>query len=98
MVGVKCSVIDGLGPATTRLIGKSVNPERAEPIPALDHRRPRRWDTELEAVRNDITEAREYPQQPLGIDLMSSGHWPHDRMASTPRRTAHYRCAGAVHG
>jgi hypothetical protein len=45
----------------------------------------RRLDTELEAVRNDITEAREYPQQTLGIDLMSFGHWPHDRMASTLR-------------
>lgn len=45
----------------------------------------RRLDTELEAVRNDITEAREYPQQTLGIDLMSFGHWPHDRMASSLR-------------
>ena len=45
----------------------------------------RRLDTELEAVRNDITEAREYPQQTLGIDLMSFGHWPYDRMASTLR-------------
>lgn len=45
----------------------------------------RRIDTELEAVRNDITEAREYPQQALGIDLMSFGHWPHDRMASSLR-------------
>ncbi|PND54172.1 DNA-binding protein [Mycobacterium sp. ENV421] len=45
----------------------------------------RRLDTELEAVRNDITEAREYPHQTLGIDLMSFGHWPHDRMASTLR-------------
>lgn len=45
----------------------------------------RRLETELEAVRNDITEAREYPQQALGIDLMSLGHWPHDRMASTLR-------------
>lgn len=43
----------------------------------------RRLDTELEAVRNDITEAREFPQQTLGIDLMSFGHWPHDRMASS---------------
>jgi hypothetical protein len=45
----------------------------------------RRLDTELEAVRNDITEAREYPQQTLGLDLMSFGHWPYDRMASTLR-------------
>ena len=37
------------------------------------------------AVRNDITEAREYPQQTLGIDLMSFGHWPYDRMASSLR-------------
>lgn len=36
-------------------------------------------------MRNDITEAREYPQQTLGIDLMSFGHWPHDRMASSLR-------------
>ena len=45
----------------------------------------RRLETELEAVRNDITEAREHPQQTLGIDLMSFGHWPHDRMASSLR-------------
>ncbi|UCA22988.1 MULTISPECIES: hypothetical protein [Mycobacterium] len=45
----------------------------------------RRLENELEAVRNDITEAREYPQQTLGIDLMSFGHWPYDRMASTLR-------------
>lgn len=45
----------------------------------------RRLDTELEAVRNDIAEAREYPQQTLGIDLMSFGHWPYDRMASSLR-------------
>ena len=45
----------------------------------------RRLDTELEAVRNDITEAREYAQQTLGIDLMSFGHWPYDRMASSLR-------------
>lgn len=45
----------------------------------------RRLEAELEAVRNDITEAREYPHQALGIDLMSFGHWPYDRMASTLR-------------
>lgn len=45
----------------------------------------RRSDTELEAVRNDITEAREFPQQTLGIDLMSFGHWPYDRMESSLR-------------
>jgi DNA-binding transcriptional MerR regulator len=45
----------------------------------------RRLETELEAVRNDITAAREYPQQTLGVDLMSFGHWPYDRMASTLR-------------
>ena len=43
----------------------------------------RRLETELEAVRNDITEAREYPQQTLGIDMMSFGHWPHDRIQSS---------------
>jgi hypothetical protein len=52
----------------------------AAPPPPL-----RRLDTELEAVRNDLAEAREYPQQTLGIDLMSFGHWPHDRMASSLR-------------
>ena len=41
----------------------------------------RRLETEVEAVRYDFTEAREYPQQTLGIDLMSFGHWPYDRMA-----------------
>lgn len=45
----------------------------------------RRLDTELEAVRNDIAEAREYPQQTSGIDLMSFGHWPYARMASSLR-------------
>lgn len=45
----------------------------------------RRLETELEAVRNDITEAREYPQQTLGIDMMSFGHWPYDRMGSSLR-------------
>ncbi|TDK94630.1 DNA-binding protein [Mycobacterium paragordonae] len=43
----------------------------------------RRLETELEAVRNDISEAREYPRQALGIDMMSFGHWTHDRIAST---------------
>lgn len=41
----------------------------------------RRLDTELEAVRNDINEAREQPRQTLGIDLMSFGHWPSQRGA-----------------
>lgn len=45
----------------------------------------RRLETELEAVRNDIAEAREYPQQTLGIDMMSFGHWPYDRMGSSLR-------------
>lgn len=43
----------------------------------------RRLETELQAVRNDINEAREYPRQALGIDMMSFGHWTHDRMAAT---------------
>jgi len=42
----------------------------------------RRLETELEAVRNDITEARENPRQALGVDMMSFGHWMHDRVAS----------------
>lgn len=45
----------------------------------------RRLETELEAVRNDITEAREQPRQALGIDMMSFGHWPHDRITSAMR-------------
>ncbi|WP_231750777.1 hypothetical protein [Mycobacterium sp. NAZ190054] len=45
----------------------------------------RRLETELEAVRNHITEAREHPQQTLGIDMMSFGHWPYGRMGSTLR-------------
>lgn len=45
----------------------------------------RRLETELEAVRNDITEAREHPRDALGIDMMSFGHWPHDRVASSMR-------------
>lgn len=42
----------------------------------------RRLETELEAARNDISEAREYPRQALGIDMMSFGHWTCDRVAS----------------
>lgn len=45
----------------------------------------RRLETELEAVRNDINEAREHPRDALGIDMMSFGHWPHDRIQSTLR-------------
>lgn len=45
----------------------------------------RRMETELEAVRNDINEARENPRDTLGIDMMSFGHWPHDRVASSLR-------------
>ena len=71
------------------------DPDRTECVGLLKEQRDRhlrraasalrRLDTELEAVRNDITEAREYPQQTLGIDLMGFGHWPHDRMASSLR-------------
>ncbi|OBB06438.1 hypothetical protein A5731_16585 [Mycolicibacterium conceptionense] len=42
----------------------------------------RRLETELEAVGNDINEAREQPRQTLGIDLMSFGHWPYQRGAT----------------
>lgn len=45
----------------------------------------RRLETELEAVRNDIKEAREHPRQSLGVDLMSFGHWPYDVRASSLR-------------
>lgn len=45
----------------------------------------RRMETELEAVRNDISEAREHPRDALGIDMMSFGHWPHERVASSIR-------------
>ena len=38
-----------------------------------------RIDRELEAVRNDINEAREFPRQPLGVDLLSLGDWINDR-------------------
>lgn len=34
-----------------------------------------RLDRELEAVRNDIAEAREFTNQPLGVDLLSLGGW-----------------------
>jgi len=39
-----------------------------------------RVDRELEAVRNDINEAREFPRQPLGVDLLSLGDWVVDRV------------------
>lgn len=45
----------------------------------------RRLETELEAVRNDINEAREYPQQSILIDLTSFGHWPNDHLSSSLR-------------
>lgn len=45
----------------------------------------RRLETELEAVRNDINEAREHSRDALGIDMMSFGHWPHDRIQSSLR-------------
>jgi hypothetical protein len=31
-----------------------------------------RVQVELDAIRNDIAEAREHPTQPLGVDLLSS--------------------------
>lgn len=34
-----------------------------------------RLERELEAVRNDIAEAREHPHQPLGVDLLAFGDW-----------------------
>ena len=34
-----------------------------------------RVDVELEAVRNDIAEARENPTEPLGVDLLSCSVW-----------------------
>jgi hypothetical protein len=39
-----------------------------------------RVERELEAVRIDINEAREFPRQPLGIDLLSVGDWVSDRV------------------
>lgn len=39
-----------------------------------------RLDREIEAVRNDIIEAREHPDQPLGVDFISLG----DRFRSRP--------------
>jgi hypothetical protein len=36
-----------------------------------------RVTVELEAIRNDIAEAREHPTQPLGIDLLTSGRYLH---------------------
>lgn len=38
-----------------------------------------RLDREIEAVRNDIAEAREHPSQPLGVDFMSLGDRPYGR-------------------
>jgi DNA-binding transcriptional MerR regulator len=34
-----------------------------------------RVSVEVEAVRNDLVEAREHPQEPLGVDLLTSGHY-----------------------
>ncbi|BBN50870.1 hypothetical protein [Mycobacterium avium] len=31
-----------------------------------------RVEVELEAIRNDITEAREHPAEPLGVDLLAA--------------------------
>lgn len=34
-----------------------------------------RVSVEVEAVRNDLLEARERPEEPLGVDLLASGHY-----------------------
>jgi predicted DNA-binding transcriptional regulator AlpA len=34
-----------------------------------------RAKVELEAISNDIAEAREHPAEPLGVDLLSSATW-----------------------
>lgn len=39
----------------------------------------RRLETELESVRNGISEARERLRQSFGIDMMIFGHWSHER-------------------
>ncbi len=98
---LKMMAADGLLPQTVRgraghvYFPRSAIPSWSECVDLLREQRDRhlrraasalrRLDTELEAVRNDITEAREYPQQTLGIDLMSFGHWPYDRTASSLR-------------
>lgn len=40
-------------------------------------------ETEVEALRNDLTEAQEYPEAPLGDDLLEVTRHPYDRPAST---------------
>ncbi|PJE23682.1 MAG: DNA-binding protein [Mycobacterium sp.] len=41
-----------------------------------------RVKVELEAISNDLSEAREHPTQPLGVDLLSSGRYFHSGQTS----------------
>ena len=47
-----------------------------------------RLERELEAVRNDISEAREYPRQALGVDLLALGDWRHSHPLEGETTTA----------
>lgn len=47
-----------------------------------------RLERELEAVRNDINEAREHPHEPLGVDLLALGDWRHNHPMSGETTTA----------
>lgn len=47
-----------------------------------------RLGRELEAVRNDINEAREHPRQTLGVDLLALGDWRQSRPLEGETTTA----------
>lgn len=47
-----------------------------------------RLERELEAVRNDINEAREFPRQSLGVDLLALGDWRHSHRLEGETTTA----------
>jgi hypothetical protein len=63
-------------------------PTWAECIDVLEEERDRqlrraqalmdRLGREIEAVNNDIVQAREHPDDPLGVDLLTLGHRPYD--------------------
>ncbi|MDP7707439.1 DNA-binding protein [Mycobacterium sp. TY815] len=55
-----------------RLIEKRRDYHLARAVKLVD-----RIGVEMEAVRNDIAEARENPNEPLGVDLLSCSVWGH---------------------
>ncbi|PZU04546.1 MAG: DNA-binding protein [Gordonia sp. (in: high G+C Gram-positive bacteria)] len=53
-------------------------------------------ETEVEALRNDLTEAQEHPYQPLGDDLHTLAYNPYDHHSTRTARGALTKLASAV--